>query len=70
MLFVGRFYRIFESAQRSSKAKVSDSELESGDDGEDQVAPDNEVTKLKIVEQKEEIVQKDDADIKPEKEDV
>ena len=51
-----------------SKAKVSDSELESGDDGEDQVAPDNEVTKLKIDEQKEEIVQKDDADIKPEKE--
>ena len=55
-------------SKSESLSQISDSELESGDDGEDQVAPDNEVTKLKIDEQKEEIVQKDDADIKPEKE--
>ena len=51
-----------------SEAKVSDSKLESGDAIDAQIAPDNDEKKLKIDVQKEEIVQKDETDIKTEEE--
>ena len=51
-----------------SEAKVSDSELESRDDIDEQIAPDKDEKKLKIDEQKEEIVQKGETDIKTEEE--
>ena len=48
--------------------QVPNSKLEASDDIEDEIATENEEAKLKLDDQKEEIVQKDETDIKPEKE--
>ena len=48
--------------------QIPDSKLEASDDIEDEIATENEEAKLKLDDQKEEIAQKDETDIKPEKE--
>ena len=48
--------------------QIPDSKLEASDDIEDEIATENEEVKLKLDDQKEEIAQKDETDIKPEKE--